>query len=323
MLLLTSTSDVIRVVTATGVTVDVHASWVDRNGSTDTPGSTNTAISTATTTTVVAAPAASTARNVRALLIRNRHATTAETVTVELYNGSTAYQLDKRVILAGQSLMFDDAQGFRLSPVSPVTPSEPWHGVVAAAFGNGNPATMWQHMITGGTAGATPTNISTSVARCSSFVLPAGMTVNRLRVYGIGSTTNVYRVALYRYSDLARLMAETAFSTSANTWTSIGSALNVSLSANTRYFVALSVNATGTTAGCMSWHTTTTSTNGQINTAPGSLPGSLALTSNYLQGATFQFAVTTGALPDPAAALAAPAAWTGGMAAIWLDSADT
>lgn len=34
-------------------------------------------------------------------------------------------------------------------------------------------------------------------------------------------------------------------------------------------------------------------------------------------------AVTTGALPDPAATLAAPAAWTGGMPAIWLDSADT
>lgn len=323
MLLLTTTSDVIRVVTDSSATVDVHASWVDRNGSTDTPGSTNTAISSATTTTVVASPAASTARNVRSLYIRNRHASTSSTVTVELYNGSTAYQLEKRSLSPGQSLYFDEAVGFFLSPATQYVASEPWHGVLAGTFGDGNPATMMQLVQKAGNVAPTPTNISTSVARCSSFVLPAAMTVNRLRAYGVGATTNVFRVALYRYSDLTRLMAETAFTTAANTWVSIGSALNVSLAANTRYFVAISVNATGTTAGCTAWGGTTAATTGQVNTAPGSLPGSLVMTSNYLQGFSFQFAVTTGALPNPAAALVAPAAWTGGMPAIWLDSADT
>jgi hypothetical protein len=213
--------------------------------------------------------------------------------------------------------------GFFLSPATQYVASEPWHGVLAGTFGDGNPWTLMQNVQRASNVAATPTNISTSVARCSSFVLPAAMTVNRLRAYGVGATTNVFRVALYRYSDLARLMAETAFTTAANTWVSIGSALNISLAANTRYFVAVSVNATGTTAGPVCWGTTTAATTGQVNTAPGSLPGSMALTSNYLQGFHFQFAVTTGALPDPAAALAAPAAWTGGMPAIWLDNANT
>ena len=53
MLLLASTSDLLRVVTSGAITTDVHASWLDLNGSTVTPGRTNTAITTATTTTEI------------------------------------------------------------------------------------------------------------------------------------------------------------------------------------------------------------------------------------------------------------------------------
>jgi len=52
MLILSSTSDIIRVVTSAAADVDVHASWVDNASGTITPGRTNTApITTATTTT--------------------------------------------------------------------------------------------------------------------------------------------------------------------------------------------------------------------------------------------------------------------------------
>lgn len=63
-------------------------------------------------------------------------------------------------------------------------------------------------------------------------------------------------------------------------------------------------------------------TTGQIQSTPSALPGSLTVNSGYLGTYAFQFAVTTGALPATAATPAAGAAWTGGVPAYWLDSAD-
>lgn len=320
MLLLTTTSDIIRLITDAGVTVDVHASFMDYAAASTTPGSQNTAISTATTTTVVAAPGASTQRNVKLLSIRNRSASSTVGVTVQLYNGATAYELEKVALGPGQSAVYHDGRWFFES--SSVSTAKPWHSVVMSGVGDGDPGTAMAHMQRAGNVAGTPTNISTSVARCSLFIPPADITVNRIRCYGVGATTNVYRVAIYRLSDLARLTAELAFTTSASTWVNIGSALALSLTAGTAYFVACAVNATGTTAGVGCLGGTVAATTGQVATAPGSLPGSLATSGGYLDTYCFQFAVSTGALPATAATLAAQAAWTGGMPLFWLDSAD-
>lgn len=113
MLLLTSTSDLIRVTTTAAINTDVHASWVDNAAGTITPGRTNTpTISTATTTTVVAAPAVSTQRNVKILTIRNRHASTSQTVTVIHTDGSNALELIQVTLAAGETLTFCDNVGF-------------------------------------------------------------------------------------------------------------------------------------------------------------------------------------------------------------------
>lgn len=321
MLLLTSTSDIIRIVTDSTATVDVHASWVNLNGSTQTPGRTNTAISTATTTTVVAAPASSSDyKNVRRLTVRNRHASTSVTVTVQHFDGTTSIELDKRVLGPGQSLMFTDDAGWFPVPSGGVQ-TRPWFGVLAGGFGDGDPGHLMYEVQRASTIAATPTNIGTSIARCSLFCLPFDLTVNRIRWYGVGATTNVFRVALYRLSDLARLTAEHAFTTAVDTWGNVDTGA-VALTKDTCYFIACSVNATGTTAGPVCMGTTVAATTGRINTVPASLPGSMALGSGYLGSYQFQFAVTTGALPNPAATLAAQAAWTGGMPAFWLDSVD-
>ena len=66
MLLLTSTSDKVRLTTSAAAAVDVHASYADNASGTITFGRTNTAqITTATTTDVVASPGASTSRTVQ------------------------------------------------------------------------------------------------------------------------------------------------------------------------------------------------------------------------------------------------------------------
>ena len=77
MLLLTSTSDLIQIVTASAADIQVHVSYVDNNAGTVTPGRQNTLISTATTTTVVPSPGSGIQRNVKGLYITNNHATTS------------------------------------------------------------------------------------------------------------------------------------------------------------------------------------------------------------------------------------------------------
>jgi len=109
MLNLTSTSDIIRVVTSQAAQIEVHASYVDWNGSAITPGRTNTPhITTATTTTVVAAPGASVQRNVKHLNITNDHASASCAVTVEHFDGTTAIELMAFTLLPGENMIFGE-----------------------------------------------------------------------------------------------------------------------------------------------------------------------------------------------------------------------
>lgn len=114
MILLTSTSDLLKVVTTGAITTDVHASWVDNASGTITPGRTNTAITTATTTTVVGSPGSSTQRTVKTLHIRNKHATTSQTVTVTHTDGTTEVELIKITLSAGEVLHYDEGAGFEI-----------------------------------------------------------------------------------------------------------------------------------------------------------------------------------------------------------------
>jgi hypothetical protein len=141
MLLLTGTSDIIRVVTGTtGSSIQVHASWVDNNAGTITPGRTNTAaITTNTTTTVVGSPAASTQRNVKHLNITNAHATVATQVTVQHFDGTTSEDLMSVTLLPGENLVLDaegswthhDAQGGEYSYTVPARPNLGITGTIA------------------------------------------------------------------------------------------------------------------------------------------------------------------------------------------------
>jgi len=109
MLLLTSTSDIIEAVTDASADLEVHASFVDNLAGVITPGRTNTAsITTATTTTIVGSPAASTQRNVRLLSLRNNHASTTVAVTVQHFDGTVTETLIKVTLLAGELLLMDE-----------------------------------------------------------------------------------------------------------------------------------------------------------------------------------------------------------------------
>jgi len=109
MINLASTSDLIRVVSSHAAQLEVHASWVDLNGTTVSPGRTNTPhITTATTTTIVASPVASTVRNVKHMNITNDHASQSCIVTVEHYDGTTAIELMAFTLLPGENMIFNE-----------------------------------------------------------------------------------------------------------------------------------------------------------------------------------------------------------------------
>ena len=196
----------------------------------------------------------------------------------------------------------------------------PWAGKVMGCMNDGDPGLQMLLCQTTGSAAATPTNIGTSTARCSLFIPRADLVVNNIRWYGIGATTSVYRVALYRYSDLARLTSELAITTAAGTWGAAAVAGGVTLSRGVSYFVAVAVNATGTTAGIMC-HGAALAAGTGANVAPQSLPGNLDIDSGFMNAFLFTGPVTSGALPST---FGTPAAWgalSGGMPAFWLDNA--
>jgi hypothetical protein len=112
MIILAST-DLISLVTSAISSIDVHASWMDTvvTGGvvTVTPGRTNTAaITTATTTTVVGSPAASTQRNVKFLSVRNKHASVACDCTLQHNDGTTTETIIKTTLQPGECLVFYD-----------------------------------------------------------------------------------------------------------------------------------------------------------------------------------------------------------------------
>ena len=114
MLLLASTSALLEVVTASAVTVDVHASYVDNASGTITPDSKNTAITTAATTTIVPSPSGGTQRNIQTVIIRNKHASSAVLVTVRHYDGTVTSELIQYNLAAGQQLVYIDGDGWEV-----------------------------------------------------------------------------------------------------------------------------------------------------------------------------------------------------------------
>lgn len=108
MLLLTSTSDVIQLVTLSAANpIDVHASYVDLNGDVVTPLRTNTKITTATTTTIVGSPAAGTQRNVKGLYITNSSAGTNCDLAVYHNDGTNSVELMQFILLPGENMTFN------------------------------------------------------------------------------------------------------------------------------------------------------------------------------------------------------------------------
>ena len=194
-----------------------------------------------------------------------------------------------------------------------------WAGKLYGAMGRCDPSDLFNYAVLSGTVAATPTNITTSIARVCYFRPPANITVQKIRFYGVGATTNVYRVAIYNATTAARVTGELPITTAAGQWGSVSTG-GVILTAGQLYFIAVSVNATGTVAGILCAGPSQAATSGTIAAAPFAYPGSMDLELGFMDSALSQFAVTSGTLPAIAPAIGAQSAWTGGFPALCLDS---
>lgn len=111
---LSSTTDKIQLVTASAGTIHVNASYTDAPvpltpTSNLSPADTIPAsIATATTTDIVAAPGASTVRNVKKLKIFNADAAVSNLITVQVTNGTNTDREWQGTLLPGESLEFDE-----------------------------------------------------------------------------------------------------------------------------------------------------------------------------------------------------------------------
>lgn len=116
---LADTDDTLRVVTASGVsTIHMYAAWADITTTALTPGASDAQVTTATTTVLVAAPGASTQRQIKGLTIANSHASSSNAVTVEFFDGATATRLIAYTLLAGETLQWNEDVGFRVLDAS-------------------------------------------------------------------------------------------------------------------------------------------------------------------------------------------------------------
>lgn len=112
MIILTGASDILRIVTTAAVALDAHVSFVDTDANNFTPNRQNTTVSTATTTTVASAVGAGLQRGVKHARFHARGG--ANTVTVEYFDGSTAFRLASVALATGETLEYEDANGWRV-----------------------------------------------------------------------------------------------------------------------------------------------------------------------------------------------------------------
>lgn len=117
MLILDTTSDVIQLVTSAAGAIDADASYSDLNAGTQTPASQPVAqITTAATTTIVAAPGASTQRNIKSIHVRNASVTVANAVTVQHFDGTRTSTYIQTTLQPGDSLVWTDVNGWQFVP---------------------------------------------------------------------------------------------------------------------------------------------------------------------------------------------------------------
>ncbi len=113
MITLFGASDVLRLVTSSAADLVAVCNFATLAADQSVAkGRQRTLIAAATTTTIAAAPGSGEERTVYSIVIRNTHASLANTVTVQEFDGTTAYERLRVTLGAGEQLLFDGLNGW-------------------------------------------------------------------------------------------------------------------------------------------------------------------------------------------------------------------
>ena len=109
MHILSDTGTTLTLVTGSAVSTDYVIDYVDHATTSFSPLSGRGNVATAATTTILAAPAANTTRQVKSIKITNRHASSSQTVQVFVVESAVSYALSENIALAaGQCVLLND-----------------------------------------------------------------------------------------------------------------------------------------------------------------------------------------------------------------------
>lgn len=289
MLLLTSTSDIVRVVTGSAVSsITVHAPYVDNASGVITPGRTDTVITSATTTTIVGSPGSSTQRNVRGIFITNNSAASSQ-VTVQHFDGTNSVDLMGVTLLAGENLIMlengdwqhHDSQGGEYT----YTPAARGNLGVSGTLAETIPRELCPEVNT--TVGATGTLFMQAI------YLTAGQTISTIDLWSAttaAGTPTQYNVGLYDANRnlVAQSTNKTTEAWAANSQKSFALTASYRVPTTGLYYIGYYMVAT----------TVATLKGGTAKTG-----GQLAAAAPILNG-TSSTGLTT-SLPNPAAAITA------------------
>lgn len=177
-----SATDKLKVITSSGADCDVTSHFVDTDSIVTTsssmvPDRQLAAITTATTTDIVATPASSKTRNVKNICIRNIDVTSND-ITVVLDNNGTSYTLVKCTLLAGEELVYSEGVWFHYDATG---------GVYSGGLAFAAQADM--ELATSATLIVSPANQHFHPGHPKCWV-KAGLTGNILGSYNITSLTD-------------------------------------------------------------------------------------------------------------------------------------
>lgn len=287
--ILDTTSKVLRMVTGAAASVTASVDWVDKNGDTYTPGNTLTpAVTTATTTTIVPAPAASTQRGVQTVHITNNHASAATQVTVQVFDGTNSADIFGVTLLPGENVIVTeegepqhrDTQGALYNYIVPAMRTLGFTGIIAESI----PRELCPEVNTAGPASGT--------LFMQAIYLQAGQLVSNIHIFSAttaaGTPTN-YNAGLYDVNRnlLAQGTNKTTEAWAANTQKTFALTTPYRVPTSGLYYVGYYMTAT----------TVATLKGGTAKTG-----GQLASTAPALHGTSSTGLTTT--LPNPAAAIA-------------------
>ena len=113
MIILKATTESLQLVSSAAANLDYSVSYVDITTTTFSPSTSEGKISSATTTIVLSAPAASTQRQVKLITIANTHASASNQVYLQKLISATTYMQTPIVtLLAGEAFQYMDGTGW-------------------------------------------------------------------------------------------------------------------------------------------------------------------------------------------------------------------